>query len=55
MQITFGYMSSYKKKNTLNSFNEIFSQIAERNPHGLIIVSARSVKHLSEISNLINK
>ena len=55
MQITFGYMSSYKKKNTLNSFNEIFSQIAERNPHGPIIVSARSVKHLSEISNLINK
>jgi len=55
IQITFGYMSSYKKKNTLNSFNEIFFQVADRNRHGPIIVSATSVKHLSEISNLINK
>ena len=52
LQITFGYMSSLKKRFPNKNFDEISTDILKRNPDGAIIVSTRSHKNLNQIARL---
>jgi D-threo-aldose 1-dehydrogenase len=52
LQITYGYMSSLKKRHPNKTFSEISSKILKRNPNGAIVVSTTSHKNLNEIANL---